>query len=110
PVSGGQWQVSTNGGDQAQWRGDGRELFYMTPDKKLMAVPVTPAVSFEAGAPVTLFDTRIPTTTLTDDRNNYVPGVDGQRFLVNNLVEDGNTQPITLVLNWTAGLKSGLKR
>lgn len=81
----------------------------MSPDKKLMARLVTSA-SFEAGAPVTLFDTRIPTITLTGDRNNYVPGVDGQRILVHNLVEDGNTQPITLVLNWAAGLKPGLER
>lgn len=50
------------------------------------------------------FQTRITTTTLTDDRNNYVPGVDGQRFLVNNLVEDAVTQPIALVLPWAAGL------
>ncbi|HXG56162.1 MAG TPA: protein kinase [Vicinamibacterales bacterium] len=110
PVSGGQWQVSTNGGDQAQWRGDGRELFYLTPDKKLMAVPVTPGVSFETGVHVALFATRVPTTGHTDDRNNYVPAADGQRFLINSLVEDGTTQPITLVLNWAAGLKSGLKR
>lgn len=105
PVSGGQWQVSTTGGDQPQWRRDGRELFYVTPDKKLMAVAVTPGASFKAGAPVTLFATRIPTTSLTDDRNNFVPAADGQRFLVNNLVEEGNTRPITLVLNWAADLK-----
>lgn len=79
-------------------------------DKKLMAVPVTPAVSFEAGVHVALFATRVPTTGHTDDRNNYVPAADGQRFLINSLVEDGTTQPITLVLNWAAGLKSGLKR
>lgn len=86
-------------------RGDGKELFYITPDKKLMAVPLMPANSFEAGAHVTLFGTRIPTTALTDDRNNYVPAADGQRFLVNNLVEDGAAQPITLILNWAAALK-----
>ncbi len=44
-------------------------------------------------------------TSLTDHRNNYVPAADGQRFLVNNLLEEGNTQPITLVLNWAVGLK-----
>ncbi len=70
-----------------------------------MAVPVTPSASFEAGAPVALFATRIPTTSLTDDRNSYVPSPDGQRFFVINLVEEGNTQPITLVLNWASGLK-----
>ena len=105
PVSGGKWQISTTGGDQPQWRRDGRELFYLTPDKKIMAVTVTPGASFETGAPVTLFATRVPTTGLTDDRNNFVPSADGQRFLVNNLVEEGNTQPVTLVLNWASALK-----
>ncbi len=105
PVSGGKWMLSTTGGDQPQWRRDGRELFYLTPDKKLMAVAVTPGASFEAAAPVPLFATRIPMTSLTADRNNYVPAADGRRFLVNNLLEEGNTQPITLVLNWAVGLK-----
>ena len=105
PVSGGKWQVSAAGGDQPQWRGDGRELFYMAPDKKLMAVPVTPGASFEAGAPVALFATRVPWTSLTDDRNSYLPSADGRRFFVINLVEEGNTQPITLVLNWANALK-----
>jgi len=105
PASGGKWQVSTGGGDQPQWRRDGRELFYIAPDKKLMAVQITAGASFESGAPVALFTTRVPATGLTDDRNHYVTAPDGQRFLVNNLVEEGTTQPITLVLNWAAGLK-----
>jgi eukaryotic-like serine/threonine-protein kinase len=105
PISGGKWQVSTAGGDQPQWRGDGKELYYIAADKKLMAVPVTPGASFEHGAPVSLFATRVPTTTLTDDRNNFAPSADGQRFIIINLVEEGNTQPITLVLNWASALK-----
>jgi Tol biopolymer transport system component len=105
PASGGKWQVSTGGGDQPQWRGDGRELFYVAPDKKIMAVPVTTAGSFEAGAPAPLFTTRVPPTGLTGDRNHFIVSPDGQRFLVNNLVAEGNSQPITLVLNWAAALK-----
>lgn len=105
PVSGGKWQVSTAGGDQPQWRGDGKELFYIAADKKLMAVPLTPGASFEHGAPVSLFATRVPTTSHTDDRNSYIPSPDGQRFFVINLVEEGHTQPINLVLNWASGLK-----
>ena len=42
---------------------------------------------------------------MTDARNHFLVARDGQRFLVNNLVEEGNTQPITLVLNWAAALK-----
>jgi Tol biopolymer transport system component/preprotein translocase subunit SecG len=105
PDRGGKWQVSTSGGDQAQWRRDGREIFYMSPEKKLMAVTVAAGDSFEAGAPAELFQTRIPSTSLTGDRNHYLAAPDGKRFLVNNLVSEGNTQPITVVLNWAADLK-----
>jgi eukaryotic-like serine/threonine-protein kinase len=105
PASGGKWQISTGGGDQPEWRSDGKELFYLSPDKKIMAVPITAGASFEAGAPAALFTTHVKLTSLTNQRNNYVVAADGQRFLVNNLVEEGNTQPITLVLNWAAGLK-----
>ncbi|HVG30478.1 MAG TPA: protein kinase [Pyrinomonadaceae bacterium] len=105
PASGGKWQISTTGGDQPQWRRDGRELFYLAPDKTLMAVPVAAGDSFEPGSPVALFATRVPGGSLTGDRNHFVAAADGQRFLVNNLVDEGNTQPLTLVLNWAASLK-----
>jgi Tol biopolymer transport system component len=105
PASGGKWQISTGGGDQPQWRRDGRELFYVAPDKTLMAVPISAGDSFERGSPAALFATHVPTGSLTGDRNQLVAAADGQRFLVNNLVNEGNTQPITLVLNWAANLK-----
>jgi len=106
PASGGKWQISTGGGDQPQWRRDGKELFYLAPDKTLLAVPVAAGDAFEPGSPVALFATRVPLGSLTSDRNHYVvAGDDGGRFLINNLVEEGNKNPITFVLNWTAGLK-----
>src|SRR5204862_49735 len=58
PASGGKWQISTGGGDQPQWRRDGGELFYMAPDKKLMAVPIAPGNEFAPGSPVALFAAR----------------------------------------------------
>ncbi|MEJ7849650.1 MAG: protein kinase [Pyrinomonadaceae bacterium] len=105
PVSGSKWQISIDGGDQPQWRGDGKELFYLSQDKKLMAVPVMPGDSFGAGTPANLFTTQVPTTGLTDDRNNYFSTPDGKRFLVNNLVDDVNARPATMVLNWATDLK-----
>ncbi|MCA1642389.1 MAG: protein kinase [Acidobacteria bacterium] len=60
PAAGGKWQISTGGGDQPQWRRDGRELFYMAPDKTLMAVPIAAGGSFEPGSPAALFATHIP--------------------------------------------------
>jgi Tol biopolymer transport system component len=105
PSSGGKWQVSVGGGDQPQWRRDGKEIFYMSPDRKLMVVSVTAGVSFQQGAPVPLFQTRVETSSSTGARNNYVVAADGQRFVVNNLILDSASQPITVVLNWTAQLK-----
>nr|MDQ5827430.1 hypothetical protein [Chloroflexota bacterium] len=98
------WQISTDGGDQPQWRRDGKELFYIAADKTLMAVPVSTGDAFERGAPVALFKTRVPLTTISTEKNYYLVTADGQRFLVSQL-DDRNTQPITVVLNWAANLK-----
>jgi Tol biopolymer transport system component len=105
PASGGKWQISSAGGDQPQWRHDGRELFYIAPNKAIMAVPIASGSSFELGTPVALFDTRVPSGSITGDRNNYVVAAGGQRFLINNLIDEGNTQPITIILNWARDLK-----
>ena len=56
PASGGKWQVSTNGGLLADWRNDGKELFYISGDQKMMSVEVKPGSNFEAGVPQALFD------------------------------------------------------
>ncbi|HKO60355.1 MAG TPA: protein kinase [Pyrinomonadaceae bacterium] len=105
PATGGKWQISNGGGDQPQWRGDGKELFYVAPDKTLMAVPIASADSLEPGAPGPLFSTRVQSGSLTGDRNHFMVTADGQRFLVNNLLDGGNRNPITFVLNWAANFK-----
>jgi len=105
PASGGKWQISTSGGDQPQWRRDGKEIFYLAADKTLMAVPIESRDSFELGSPVALFTTRVLSTSLTGDRNHYVVAADGQRFLIISPVDQGNKQPITFVANWSAGLR-----
>src|SRR5207249_1138098 len=62
PTSGGKWQVSTGGGAQPLWRRDGKELFYLAPDRKLMAVEVSGAgPTFVPGAPKPLFEARFST-------------------------------------------------
>ena len=70
-----------------------------------MAVPIESRDSFELGSPVALFKTSVPAGSLTGDRNHFVVAADGQRFLIINLVDDGNKQPITFVANWGAGLR-----
>ena len=68
-----------------------------------MAVPVDAGPSF--GRPKPLFQTRVP-AGVNPYRTNYVPTRDGQRFLVNTLKRRPAPIPITVVLNWTAGLKN----
>jgi Tol biopolymer transport system component len=104
PASGGKWQVSTEGGAQPQWRRDGRELFYLSTDMKLMAVEVKgDGSTFEPGVPHALFELRIP--NFPGVRNNYVVAADGQRFLVASIIGEAAATPITVALNWTADLK-----
>ncbi len=107
PIGGGKWQISTAGGDQPQWRADGKELFYIAPDRNLMSVSIAESstTTIEVGRPTTVFQTIMPLSGITDDRNNYVPSRDGQRFLVNTLADTGNLQPLIMVLNWTSELK-----
>jgi serine/threonine protein kinase len=105
PIGGGKWQISTTGGDQPQWRADGKELFYIAPDRSLMAVTIADGTTMEVGRPAVLFQTIVPVSGITDDRNNYVPSRDGQRFLVNALADTGNLQPLIMVLNWAGELK-----
>ena len=105
PDSGGKWQISTAGGEQASWRGDGKEIFYMAPDRKLMAVTVNIGASFEVGIPAPLLQTHIPVTGITDDRNSYFATPDGQKFLVDELLESQMAEPLTVVLNWQADLR-----
>jgi Tol biopolymer transport system component len=100
PVPGGKRMISSHGGAQPQWRGDGRELFYVAPDRKLMAVDVRPD-SLDLGRPSPLFQTRIR-RDIALGRNNYVVTANGQRFLIAG--ENGD-HSITAVLNWTASLK-----
>jgi Tol biopolymer transport system component len=95
-------KVSTNGGSEPRWREDGREIYYLSEERKLMAVSVGPDRSF--GVPKLLFQTQVPAGVVAF-RTNYVPSRDGQRFLINTQTGSPAPLPITVVLNWTAGLK-----
>jgi eukaryotic-like serine/threonine-protein kinase len=103
PASGGPVRVSTNGGAQPQWRRDGHELFYIATNRNLMAVEVKLGPTFEAKTPQLLFPVRV--LTITEFKNHYAVTRDGQRFLVNSVIEETATNPITVVVNWTAGLQ-----
>ena len=102
PPSGGKWQVSTGGGGQPRWRRDGKELFYISADKRLMAVSVQLDGTFEQGQPNPLFLTQV-SSYLSPDR--YDVSADGQRFLINSPVEETGSSPINVILNWASTLK-----
>ena len=99
---GGKRQVSTAGGNSALWRRDGKELFYIAPDKTLMAAEVgAKGGTFEACQVRPLFGGLITGSSLY-----YDVASDGQRFLAVVPPEQStNAEPLTVVLNWTAGLK-----
>jgi Tol biopolymer transport system component len=98
PGPGGKWQVSTTGGAFPVWRRDGRELFYISSDSKLMAVPVGADGSFKAGNPAPLFAVHPGTGFGTP----YDVSSDGQRFLVDTTLADQGSPPLEVVVNWTA--------
>src|SRR4029079_16550265 len=56
PDSDQKWRISSEGGKMDKWRGDRRALFYISPERKMMAVSVNPGANFEAATPVPLFD------------------------------------------------------
>jgi len=101
PGPGGKWQISTAGGSFPRWRRDGTEIFYLAPDNALMAAGVNgKGSSFQVGAVKPLFKTRV-----NGPRFEYGVSADGQRFLVNTPLGQEASAPITVVLNWNAGLK-----
>jgi serine/threonine protein kinase len=100
---GGKLQISTNGGAQVRWRPDGKELFYIALDGRLMAIPirfVSDGSSVEAGAPIPLFTTRVGGPMQGSEMQQYVVSSDGQRFLMNTIIEEPSASAITVILNF----------
>jgi Tol biopolymer transport system component len=95
-------QISNGGGIHPRWRLDGRELFYYAGDGKLMAAPVRSGESLEVGATVSLFEFHAGTI---QGFAPYAVTRDGQRFLINEVVDMEPTAPLTVVTNWTTGIK-----
>lgn len=110
PVSGGgKWQISTAGGSQPRWRHDGKEIFYLAADNKLMGAVVNAQGSgIEVGAVRPLFQTHAAAVSpglYLRGAYTYDVSADGQRFLINTPLAPGQTAPITIVVNWIAGLR-----
>ena len=103
------WQITANGGSQPVWKPDGRELYYLAPDGKLMAVAVKSGPTFEAGQASELFQTPLRRGQQNPFGNHYAVSNDGQRFLIvsgsNTSATSGDAIPITAIVNWTAMLR-----
>ncbi len=102
PGPGERLTVSSSGGVQAKWRGDGKELFYLTPEGTMMSVEVRPGARLDLGTPRPLFTTRLRPNTALDQ---YVVTADGQRFIVMEPPVDATPDALTIVTNWTTLLK-----
>ena len=104
PGPGGKFQISTKGGAQPRWNKNGKEIFYLSLDSKIMAAPVkssSEGQSVEIGTPAALFAVRVPNVLpFGASRQQYAVSSDGQRFLVNVSADEGAASPITLIYNW----------
>jgi serine/threonine protein kinase/Tol biopolymer transport system component len=89
-------QISSAGGVQPQWRGDGMELFYLGTDRTMMSVRVTAGAEFVGSPPSPLFPTRLAPNP---GRPQYAVTRDGQRFLGLERVEE-ERHTMTFLLNW----------
>ena len=101
PDSGPHWQLSTDGGSQPYWRGDGRELFYLSPTRHVVSVPIGHAgAAVRPGAATALFE--LPRGEILDSRNSFGVTPDGERFLLNVEAPDNPRSPMlaTVVVNW----------
>ncbi len=109
PSADNELRISTAGGMQPRWRGDGKELFFQDPDGKLMAVSLTespgPRPTLKAALPMVLFDGHLPIQA--QGFFNYDVTADGKRFLVVGNPSIGASGapavvPLTLRVNWNA--------
>ncbi len=101
PSAGGKWLISTAGGRNPRWRGDGKELYYLAQDGKLMAVEIATSPAFQAGVPKPLFQTPV----FTIDLSSWDLTPDGKRFLFLTPSVQTAQAPFTVVLNWPSVLK-----
>jgi Tol biopolymer transport system component len=101
PGPGGASPVSTDGGVKVRWNPNGKELFYVALDGRLMAVPfASDGKTAQAGTPLGLFVSNVGGISINGTRQQYMVAPDGQSFVVNSVPEQPAASPITVILNW----------
>jgi Tol biopolymer transport system component len=95
------WLVSKGGGVMPRWRRDGKELFYISPDWKMMEVSVATSPVFHSGTPRALFNTEMVDTGIRTGPMSWDISPDGNHFLI---ISDNSKEPSSLnvILNWRA--------
>ncbi len=101
----GKWQISATGGNEPVWSRDGKELFYLDLDGKLMEVDVNTNATFQAAIPKPLFQTQL--NGRYPGRTMYVVSPDAQRFLMIVPAGTAKPEPLTVVVNWPSLLRHG---
>jgi serine/threonine protein kinase len=105
PLTSGKWQVSSGGGEEPVWAHDGKELFFVAPDGKLMSSAVTATDHFEAATPVALFQTHRRQTISSQDVFSYDVSKDGKQFLLPDKGEKTEAAPLSVYLNWASEME-----
>jgi hypothetical protein len=105
PSTGTKWQISTGGGSKPRWSPEGRKLFYLSADRRLMEVEAnTRAAAFESSTPKPLFQTSF---SFADDRVGYAVGPGGAEFLLSSGVSTPDASALTMLVNWPSLLPLG---
>jgi hypothetical protein len=97
PSAGGKYRISPSGGSEPRWRADGAELFYVGPDRKLMALAISTGATFSSGQPAVVVDARISDSAWWD----YAVTPDGQQFIIKQTTNEGRSSPLNVVLDWS---------
>jgi hypothetical protein len=99
PPTGAKWQVSIKGGHSPRWNRNGRELFYVSPERQIMSVPVVTKGTFSSGTPIVLFQSSIKPHA--SDWFQYDVAPDGNRFILVSQ-RDPVGEPIQVIVSWPA--------
>jgi hypothetical protein len=102
PGGAGRWQVSTAGGARPTWRNDGKELYFWSIDQQLMAVDIQQnSANLQLGTPHALFKASV----VSGPTGIYTASADGKKFVMNTVLPQSQSEPLTLITNWPADLK-----
>lgn len=99
PTPGAKWLVSQGGGVQPRWNRNGKELFYISADSKMMSVEVAARPAFQSGTPHPLFQSDIADTGIRNGPLSWDIAPDGNRFLIIS-PEPSDNSALTVTLNW----------